>query len=124
MEEARSAKDVMYSFWTYLERDEDQSIEGMHATPGAAARWRERLHLSRADCARMGVLSDVYRLSDGSYVVRSIRRRRSLRLSRLLSRLRLDRVFVFRAWEIDEAWQVDLFDQASSPPIEERIRLG
>ncbi|MGD0863319.1 MAG: hypothetical protein ABSA21_11250 [Candidatus Limnocylindrales bacterium] len=120
-EGAKAAVWVTLRFLYGLKHDDDASMN--HAARGSAARWRRRLRVSQADCARIGLLTYVYELSDGSYAVRAMRRRRSTQMSRVLARLHVDRVFIFRVWEVAGSWHLDEFDPAAGLTIVESYML-
>ena len=81
--DAAAANSAAAEFWQALARDDDRaagrvivrgSIEKTGGLgPGVAARFRNGK--SRDECAQMGAASRVSRCANGSYLVRSIRRR-------------------------------------------------
>jgi hypothetical protein len=84
--DAAAAHSAATEFWQALARDDDEaagrvivrgSIEKIGGLgPGVAARSRQATGKSRDECALMGVATCVSRCADGSYLVRSVRRRR------------------------------------------------
>jgi len=117
LEEATTAARLVSAIWGALGRDDESHINvitdsvGTLEGRGRAARFRKTLGKSRRDCAGMGIGSYVYRLVDGSYVVRSTPVREPGKMTPLL------------VSRFPGGWMIGVCDLDKVPAIAETIEL-